>query len=411
TAHGDVYHGRHPDSGEANSNGAVSFSDGGGQVSMTGGGTGWDSNGDGWIDSQDTNWAAAAQDLWNAYLRDSADGVQKLAIPIPSVDDPINPFSPHDIIERADPAADTHSLTEEKFEYKAGLKIIATAAGVIPRSPYNGRQVLMGTDAAGNNVPLEYYIDHDDGDAIKWGLPPAGVNATEKSIVRVSQFQDAREAGRDDHDGTQFSIDVDLANMIESGIMPSNGILYVSNEDTAAGADDGVVRVLNGAEAPVAPGATGFTVATDDPVYIQGDFNTANQTESGPLCMVAGDAITILSNSWNDGVGYSIASETTVNAVCLGGIVASADGQYSGGVENSFRFLENWSGRAFNFSGSIVVLWESETATGKWKYGSPVYQAPSRKWAWDLRLGGVNGPPGAPRVVEMVRNEWEVVEN
>ena len=57
------------------------------------------------------------------------------------------------------------------------------------------------------------------------------------------------------------------------------------------------------------------------------------------------DSITILSANWNDGTTSKMptASTTTVNAAMLEGIVRSTNSNYSGGVENFLRLLENWS--------------------------------------------------------------------
>jgi hypothetical protein len=113
----------------------------------------------------------------------------------------------------------------------------------------------------------------------------------------------------------------------------------------------------------------------DAPLHIHGDFNTVNKT----LSMVAGDALYLLSNAWDDAQSNDydarVASDTGVNAVCMHGLVPSEEGNYSGGVENNFRFLEKWSGRDLRFSGSIVIMWESQKAVGRWRYGNPVYTA------------------------------------
>ncbi|MFW6287090.1 MAG: hypothetical protein ACOC29_04030, partial [Candidatus Sumerlaeota bacterium] len=137
------------------------------------------------------------------------------------------------------------------------------------------------------------------------------------------------------------------------------------------------------------------------------------------LAMVAGDAINVLSNAWNDansansgqGLNNRVASPTEINSVLINGIVPSVNNNYSGGVENYFRFLENWSGKDLEFSGSIIELYESVKATGNWSYGGKVYQAPNRPWSWDTALGGEDGPPGAPSVVEIVRSNWSIEES
>jgi hypothetical protein len=164
---------------------------------------------------------------------------------------------------------------------------------------------------------------------------------------------------------------------------------------------------MNGSTLPVAPGATGFSVGSDDPVYVKGDYNTVNKT----LAMVAGDAVDILSNAWNDANDHTyanrIASNTTTNAVFINGIVPSGSGNYSGGVENFFRYLENWSGKNHTFGGSIIELFQSAKALGTWGKAS-VYSPPNRTWAWDAALGGVDSPPGTPRVVTIQRAKWEI---
>jgi len=366
TVAGNLYHGSHPDSGRSTNNtGDVACTDGSVQETMkrpTG-----DANADGWLDSRDSDWTAAASDRWNGYVKDSSHGVRALNLPIPVVSDA------HAIIDRADPINDTYSLKQERFEYKADLKIIGDDAGTI-----------SGYDKDGNPVDLTY---------------PDPLNpAVTKSIVDTSTFYDARE------DKWVTSIDVNIANINESAISPANGILYVSNEDQ--GSNSGVVRLVNGAELPSSAG--GFSVASDDPIYVQGDFNTINSTQA----MVVADALNILSNAWDDALSnnYSAhhASVTEVNAICIQGIVPSRDGNYSGGVENYFRFLENWSGVEFTFNGSIIQLWESQKAIGLWRYGNPVYEAPIRIWSWDSMLGGMNPPPGTPRVVEITRTQWEL---
>ena len=44
----------------------------------------------------------------------------------------------------------------------------------------------------------------------------------------------------------------------------------------------------------------------------------------------------------------------------MAGIVETANNDYSGGVENFPRFLENWSGSTFTYNGSMVVLYLSQ---------------------------------------------------
>ena len=66
-------------------------------------------------------------------------------------------------------------------------------------------------------------------------------------------------------------------------------------------------------------------MTSDDPVYVQGDYNTVSKT----LAMVAGDAITILSNDWSDAnsslsssnyANRVVQKDTAINAVFMIGI-------------------------------------------------------------------------------------------
>lgn len=374
TIAGKFYRGRSLESGKTDDGGDVQFNDGKNLVSMK------RTDSDGMLDSKDGDWAGAAQDRWKGGLRDRAHGVTPLSLPIP------NTVDPHEIIERAD-QDDSESVKQEKFENKAGLKIVIDKNGAISAS-----------DSTGKKVELTY---KDPKDAKK---TKSVVNATDNGGAVTSQFYDARE-------GKAIKpININMANLKESGLAPANGIIYVSSEEKNV---NPAVRLYNGAELAKPAQATGLTVATDLPMYIQGDFNTTNKVMS----MVAADALTILSNSWSDVNSATstdaekkykdrAASNTKVNAVCMQGIVPSANNNYSGGVENYFRLLENWGGDSLTFSGSLINMWESTRALGKWKYGGPVYDAPNRVWSWDTALGGVDGPPGAPYTVRMTRKGW-----
>ncbi|KPL09249.1 hypothetical protein AMJ85_06945 [candidate division BRC1 bacterium SM23_51] len=360
TAVGQILHGRHPDSGEPVGNGDVTFFNDTSSVSMQPGEGGW-------LDHLDSNWATESQARWNGYVNDESHNVSELPLPIPEREDP------HAIIERADPDNDPPSLQQEKFENKAGLKIL--------RDPATGE--VHGFDGDDNPVELTY-------------TDPGDPSAT-KSLYSEGSFYDARE-------GKWVStIDVNIANMIESGTAPENGILYVSNEGV-----NGAVRVTSAQELPD-NAQNGFSIATDDAIYFKGDFNTVNKK----YALVAGDAIMVQSNDWddtrsNEHVNNRQATPTTMNGVFFQGIVPSQSSAYSGGVENSFRFMERWSGVPFYFNGSLVCMWKSQKWTGPWVYGNPVYEAPQRPWSWDTIYAGLNGPPGTPRVYEVLRRHWNI---
>ncbi len=180
----------------------------------------------------------------------------------------------------------------------------------------------------------------------------------------------------------------------------------------------------------------GFTVASENPVYIQGDYNS-NSTDTffsgasatGPGADMAGhaasaviaDAVTVLSNSWSDLASMSndptlpkgnrTASTTHYRvAIAAGKPLAfpfpswETGGNYGfgtdGGVHNFLRFLEDWQTPAatLNYGGSLVSLYYSTYNTGVFKCCTySVYQPPIRNYIFDQDFTVPAGlPPGTP---------------
>lgn len=204
-------------------------------------------------------------------------------------------------------------------------------------------------------------------------------------------------------------------------------IIYVDDQRTLTGSQESGVLVKNGS---FLPSTYGLTIATPEPIYVAGDYNTkdATGTSSGsdtshtrPAALI-GDAITILSKAWdtsdpnygNKPFTSRAAQSTTVNAAFLAGVVETTTGQYSGGVENYPRFLEDWSpssgAQTFTYNGSMVVMYPSQYATGLWRgTGSTfgIYDPPVRVWAFDQNFKNVNKlPPGTPCVRAVIRGAW-----
>jgi hypothetical protein len=182
-----------------------------------------------------------------------------------------------------------------------------------------------------------------------------------------------------------------------------NGIVYIT-DTSASSSNHRAIRVINGSKLPTG----GMTIVSNNPVYIQGDFNSGRTTSSEPPsntgtptdpdvsgythqpASIMADAITLLSNNWQDknaGAGLSsrIASNTTVNAALVAGNVPSNGSNYSGGGENFVRFLEDWTGKSFTYYGSMLNLYSSAQGTGLWGNGN-VYAAPQQKWYFDSTL-------------------------
>jgi hypothetical protein len=183
----------------------------------------------------------------------------------------------------------------------------------------------------------------------------------------------------------------------------------------------------------------GFTVGSENPVYIQGDYNTSAsdpmwKSSSGTepnhsAAAVIADAVTVLSNSWQDaGVEYpasgkssdqvpgslwSTTNSSSENASTTYYRVAVAAGKSmnftdttgapdgffgtDGGLHNFLRFLEDWSGQTLNYKGSLVSLYYSTYATGTFKCCNIVYNPPDRNYVFDpLFAQPQNLPPGTP---------------
>ncbi len=252
-----------------------------------------------WLDNRREDWAEQSLALWGGNFRDSSSDLSALRLPLPPAADQ------HVIIERG-VMADGSLERKAKYWYKAGVRYVD---GVL-------------TDSAGNalNQPGVY-------------------------TYKQNQFWDDRQDRQID------VVDVDIAAMIAGNYYPRNGIIYISRNSGDAPA----VRLLNAATLP--PG--GLTIATDMPLYIKGNYNTVAKKGAAVLC----DALTLLSPGWHDGNSAlnmntnRIAQTMRINACVLTGHVGTPDGgAYSGGLENLFRFLENWDGKTLSYRGSIIDL-------------------------------------------------------
>ncbi len=211
-----------------------------------------------------------------------------------------------------------------------------------------------------------------------------------------------------------------------------NGVVYITDVSTDAAKD--AVRLLNGRVL-----ADDITVATDEGMYIQGDFNTggsaatdvpSNGTTPGAdhvvpgytekSVAVAADAVTVLSNNWNDTNAAStltarVATNTTVNAGMITGNVPTdynGSGNPSGGVHNLPRFLEMWLNPSngwqesnFTYYGSMIQLFKSTSFTGLW-YTNNTYWPPNRIWNFD-DLFLTNPPKGSVQATQLSRGRWE----
>jgi|HubBroStandDraft_1064217.scaffolds.fasta_scaffold00570_15 Tfp pilus assembly protein PilX len=178
----------------------------------------------------------------------------------------------------------------------------------------------------------------------------------------------------------------------------------------------------------------GFTVASENAVYIQGDYNsnagdttwtTGVDATGHAAAAVIADAVTLLSNSWDDRVSMvglaananaspthmanrsasstyfrlAIAAGKNMTFTWPAGWAGSDDVGTDGGIHNFLHLLENWGvgGVTENYKGSMASLFYSTYNTGFYKCCTSVYGVPTRNFSFDFDFTSPAGlPPGTP---------------
>jgi hypothetical protein len=210
------------------------------------------------------------------------------------------------------------------------------------------------------------------------------------------------------------------------------------------------VRLFNGENLQISGAAgklsttKGISVASENMVYIWGNYNTTginaappdgtsslndssttyfylgNQIPTSIVC----DAFFPLSKTFFDSEtamypddmskrqgdhGPTVAQETAVRTAIIAGNnlsalsgspdagnSASGESRLNGGMHNFPRFLEDWSAR-WNFVGSLIPLYHSTQAVGQYNAESTIYGPPIRNWAFDITFTDpLRLPPGTP---------------
>lgn len=154
----------------------------------------------------------------------------------------------------------------------------------------------------------------------------------------------------------------------------------------------------------------GLAIATENPAYVQGDFNSNSGgggfNDPNVAVSVNADAVTLLSNSFNDvntfigpynmaaGTIYRNATTTYYRMAIMAGKGISfpqpagtnQDFGTDGGVHNFLRYLENWGGQTLNYRGSIISMYSNRQATGLYKCCTTVYSPPTRGYNFDVEF-------------------------
>jgi hypothetical protein len=189
------------------------------------------------------------------------------------------------------------------------------------------------------------------------------------------------------------------------------------------------MKIVNGSllQTGACPGTSGgttincgLTIAAENPIYVQGDFNSNSAgngwNDAHVAVSIVGDAVTLLSNNWNDvnsfttpycfsflsgGVSCNTganraASSTWYRAAIVAGkglsftqptgYATSQDFGTDGGVHNFLRYIENWGGQTLNYEGSMISLFTAHQAIGVFKCCTTVYSPPTRNYSFDAEF-------------------------
>jgi hypothetical protein len=181
---------------------------------------------------------------------------------------------------------------------------------------------------------------------------------------------------------------------------------------------------------PPATFGNGFTVASEEPVYVWGNYNSgpadpffpsngANATTPHSAAAIIADAVTLLSPNWSDSnsLAYPAQMANRVGkdsyyrvAIAAGKSIpfpqpawGGQDFGTDGGMHNFLRYLENRGGYNVYYAGSLISMYYSQYATGNFKCCNSVYSAPKRNYFFDTQfLNPNNLPPGTPMFQDVV---------
>lgn len=306
------------------------------------------------LDSTDPNWINDSQKAWKGTVQTGANSTTKKAVPVVGSIQPGGYYN-----NNADIVVTNGSITQGGIPLNQG------------GSPSNPNSIPAGTitTTTGNT----FY------------------NARESTYVQMTTIDVSKLAG--------YANPTDPTPTFTNHLVSSNpqGVLIYTTVNNASGGREPGVRLKNGSQIYNTPG---LTVVTNDPLYIQGNYNTTNKP-SAVIC----DSVNILSNQWQDGQSNTPTSSVTVNTAFIAGVDTTTNRNYNGGLENYPRLIENWSNVDLNITGSFVEMWNTQIAHGAWNTGG--YSPPkNRNWTYNTNFLTGQVPPFTPRAVEAQRTAW-----
>lgn len=299
----------------------------------------------------------------------------------------------------------------------------ATATGHVLRGsdvPQNNGWVMYVSDRRGD-YDFDGEYDMEDVYGNNDGNLQAGEDVNKNGTL---QAEYTNEAVR--YNGANSNTPPDIAAVFDHkyyrrGVRLTNAVTLVAGVKTN--------QLPGGYDSTTPANTKGFAFATENGVYVLGDYNATHVTNATGLsastdyrpndnrdvpASIAADAVTVLSNNWNDAQSFVFpfalnsrpAGETTQRFAMLAGDTITTtsatpnqgggDLKMNGGVHNFLRFLERWDTR-LNYSGSLINLFNSHNNSAPFKCCNHVYDPPERNWIFDATFLDVNRlPPGTP---------------
>jgi hypothetical protein len=387
------------------------------------------------FDSDDTpdpdQFKAKSNADFDDRLRTGAYGVDSLKLPLPAG------LLPHALVEPRDPGNDGPAERAVKFAWKADMYVTVDLGAHLSKNTVCGGSPPADAPSLLPTITVERPYG---------GTVPDDVTKCQIFEFRWEQFYDNGHEGWID----VMNIDIaDLRNWI-NGPGDEVQIIYVEfNEAPVTNTsvtdphngdgtrNDGiywpVLRLRNGAQLP-GP----FTVGSEYPMWIQGDYNTINWQPAA----VFTDRIGTMSNTWTDNDAQNdynnpslrckdagdsncnrASSDTDQYFAVITGVGEGNVGCFHEdpgcslppyGGTGWWRLLENWktcsggpeSGRCImKIVGSYVALYAPQHADSMGSgIGGSSYVRPVRDWSFDGRFEFADSlPPGTPVVGQVFR--------
>ena len=105
--------------------------------------------------------------------------------------------------------------------------------------------------------------------------------------------------------GVAASVPPGASAPLDAGARPATMVTRADAEMNRALLFRHALKLTNGSDIR-AQGVTGLTIVAENPVYVHGDWNTTNQfNDAHAATSIIADAVTLLSNAWNDVVSFT----------------------------------------------------------------------------------------------------------